>query len=69
MIHLGSIRQVDTVVGKPNGTTFMILDRRIKELEDGDKEPISNDFYRSYIWCDSTSPKSQIQVSACDNTT
>ena len=48
--------QVDTVVGKPNGSISYDPARRIKELEDAGYELISNDF-TDPTFGDSTSPK------------
>ena len=48
--------QVDTVVGKPNGSISYDPARRIKELEDAGYELIGNDF-TDHVFGDSTSPK------------
>ena len=48
--------QVDTVVGKPNGSISYDSARRIKELEDAGYELISNDF-TDHTFGDSASPK------------
>ena len=48
--------QVDTVVGKPNGSISYDPARRIKELEDAGYELISNDF-TDHVFGDLTSPK------------
>ena len=48
--------QVDTVVGKPNGSISYDPARRIKELEDAGYELIGNDFI-DHVFGDSTSPK------------
>ncbi|EFM32129.1 YSIRK-type signal peptide-containing protein [Streptococcus mitis] len=48
--------QVDTVVGKPNGSISYDPARRIKELEDAGYELIRNDF-TDHVFGDLTSPK------------